>query len=61
MTGPGRTGRVGGVYLAGSAGLPMFSVESAVAVAGQGLLGDRYQAGTGEWSQVHSGTMGWAS
>lgn len=28
----------------------MQSVESAVAVAGQGLLGDRYQAGTGEWS-----------
>jgi len=39
-----------GVYLADSAGRPMRSVESAVAVAGQGLLGDRYQAGTGEWS-----------
>lgn len=43
-------GRVAGVYLATSAGLPMRSVDSAVAVAGEGLLGDRYQAGTGEWS-----------
>jgi MOSC domain-containing protein YiiM len=43
-------GQVVGVYLAEAAGRPMRSVESAVAVAGQGLLGDRYQAGTGEWS-----------
>ncbi len=27
----------------------MRSVQSAVAVAGQGLVGDRYQAGTGQW------------
>jgi len=43
-------GQVVGVYLADAAGRPMRSVESAVAVAGQGLLGDRYLAGTGEWS-----------
>jgi MOSC domain-containing protein YiiM len=43
-------GCVVGVYLGESSGLPMRSVESAVAVPGQGLLGDRYQAGTGEWS-----------
>ncbi len=45
-----RMGEVVGVYLAESAGRPMRAVASAVAVAGQGLLGDRYQAGTGEWS-----------
>jgi MOSC domain-containing protein YiiM len=43
-------GYVVGVYLGESGGLPMRSVESAVAVRGQGLLGDRYQTGTGEWS-----------
>jgi len=45
-----RMGEVVGVYLAESAGRPMRAVASAVTVAGQGLLGDRYQAGTGEWS-----------
>ena len=44
-----RMGYVEGVYLAESDGLPLRSVESAVAVPGQGLLGDRYQTGTGEW------------
>jgi len=38
-----------GVYLAEAGGLAMRSVQVAVAVAGQGLLGDRYQRGTGEW------------
>ncbi len=42
-------GRVVGVYLAGAGGLAMRSVQSAVAVAGQGLVGDRYQTGTGQW------------
>ncbi len=42
-------GRVVGVYLAGAAGQTMRSVQSAVAVAGQGLVGDRYQTGTGQW------------
>jgi len=37
------------VYLAGAGGLAMRPVQSAVAVAGQGLVGDRYQAGTGQW------------
>jgi len=37
------------VYLAGAGGLAMQSVQAAVAVAGQGLVGDRYQTGTGEW------------
>ncbi len=44
-----RVGQVVGVYLAGAAGMEMRPVQSAVAVAGQGLLGDRYQAGTGQW------------
>lgn len=43
-------GTVVGVYLADSAGLPMRSVRSAVAAVSQGLLGDRYQVGTGDWS-----------
>ncbi len=42
-------GLVVGVYLAEAGGLAMRSVQSAVAVAGQGLVGDRYQTGTGEW------------
>jgi len=37
------------VYLAGAGGLAMRPVQAAVAVAGQGLVGDRYQAGTGQW------------
>ncbi len=41
--------RVVGVYLAEAGGLAMRAVQSAVAVAGQGLVGDRYQTGTGEW------------
>jgi len=44
-----QVGRVVGVYLAEAGGLAMRSVQAAVAVAGQGLLGDRYQSGTGEW------------
>jgi MOSC domain-containing protein YiiM len=43
-------GYVVGVYLGKSGGLPMRPVESAVAIPGQGLLGDRYQTGAGEWS-----------
>ncbi len=42
-------GRVVGVHLAEAGGLAMRPVQSAVAVVGQGLVGDRYQAGTGEW------------
>jgi MOSC domain-containing protein YiiM len=38
-----------GVYLAGAGGLAMRSVQAAVAVASQGLVGDRYQTGTGQW------------
>ncbi len=42
-------GLVVGVYLAEAGGVAMRSVQSAVAVAGQGLVGDRYQTGTGQW------------
>jgi len=42
-------GLVVGVHLADAGGLAMRSVQSAVAVAGQGLVGDRYQTGTGQW------------
>ncbi len=44
-----RMGQVVGLYLAGAAGMAMRPVQWAVAVAGQGLVGDRYQAGTGQW------------
>lgn len=39
-----------GIYLADAGGRPMRSVRAVEAVAGQGLRGDRYQTGTGEWS-----------
>lgn len=38
-----------GDYLVEAGGLPMRFVESAMAVVEQGLLGDRYQTGAGEW------------
>jgi MOSC domain-containing protein YiiM len=43
-------GTVTGVFLADAGGRPMRSVTQAEAVPGQGLLGDRYQSGLGEWS-----------
>jgi MOSC domain-containing protein YiiM len=38
------------IYVAGEAGVPMTSVEQAVAVPGAGLDGDRYAAGRGHYS-----------
>lgn len=43
-------GHVTGVYLAAAGAQPMRSVETATALVGQGLSGDRYQTGAGEWS-----------
>ncbi len=43
-------GTVVGIYVADAGGSPMRPVDSAVAVVGQGLVGDRYQRGSGEWS-----------
>lgn len=42
-------GLVAAVYLATSAGQPVRPVDSALALAGSGLLGDRYQTLTGQW------------
>ncbi len=46
----GHVGQVVGLYLTEAGGLPVRAVASAVAAAGHGLLGDRYQTGAGEWS-----------
>ena len=43
-------GHVAGIYLADAGGLPVRSVAQIEAVAGQGLQGDRYLTGRGEWS-----------
>jgi len=39
-----------GIYLAEAGGRPMRSVRAVETAVGQGLRGDRYQTGTGEWS-----------
>jgi len=43
-----------GIYVSGGAGEQMHSLETAEALAGQGLRGDRYCAGNGHWHQVES-------
>jgi MOSC domain-containing protein YiiM len=48
-TDPGR-GRIEAIHLADQSGAPMRSVERVRAIAGVGLEGDRYSAGTGTWS-----------
>lgn len=47
---PGLTGEVVGVYLAGMKTGPMQSVAVATAIAGRGLLGDRYAAKAGTFT-----------
>jgi len=44
-------GFVEGIFLAPGAGAEMESVRAATALAGCGLEGDRYCAGTGHWSR----------
>lgn len=44
-----RAGRLEAILLAERAGTPMQAVDGADAIAGQGLAGDRYAAGTGWW------------
>ena len=43
-------GRVESIHVASAAGAPMRSVDRVRAIAGVGLEGDRYSAGTGNWS-----------
>ena len=45
-------GRVEAIHVATAAGEPMQTVERVRAVAGAGLEGDRYAAGTGHWSAI---------
>jgi MOSC domain-containing protein YiiM len=42
------------IYVSAAAGEAMHSLETAEALAGQGLRGDRYCAGTGHWHPVES-------
>jgi hypothetical protein len=49
--GPLGPGTVVGIYLTGAGGRPMRAAPSARAVPGEGLVGDRYQLGTGKWSR----------
>lgn len=43
-------GQLISIHIAPCAGAPMHSLESAEAVAGRGLRGDRYCTGSGHWS-----------
>jgi MOSC domain-containing protein YiiM len=45
-------GKVIAIHIASSAGEPMQGVDHATAIAGEGLLGDRYQTGIGFYSAV---------
>jgi MOSC domain-containing protein YiiM len=49
LRGPPRAGRLEAILLAEAAGAQMHAVDSAIALAGRGLDGDRYAAGTGWW------------
>jgi MOSC domain-containing protein YiiM len=49
LRGQPRAGRLEAILLAEAAGAQMHAVDSAVALAGRGLDGDRYAAGTGWW------------
>jgi MOSC domain-containing protein YiiM len=49
LRGQPRAGRLEAILLAEAAAAPMHAVDSAVALAGRGLDGDRYAAGTGWW------------
>jgi MOSC domain-containing protein YiiM len=44
------TGKVAAIYVSAGPGEPMRLVSTAIAVAGQGLQGDRYFAGNGTYS-----------
>jgi MOSC domain-containing protein YiiM len=48
-------GTVAAICMASRKGDPMVSVEEAMAVAGEGLSGDRYARGEGSWSRGQVG------
>jgi hypothetical protein len=43
------------IFIAPIAGAPMQRIQSAEAIAGQGLAGDRYVAGAGSWNRGRPG------
>ena len=45
------------IFIAPAKGAPMQQVSEAYAVPGRGLLGDRYEAGTGAWSKTRDGEV----
>lgn len=47
--------RVEHIHIAPAAAAPMQAVERVAAIAGHGLEGDRYAAGTGHWSSIRRG------
>jgi MOSC domain-containing protein YiiM len=47
-----RSGSLDAIFVTGAGGAPMESVESVGAVAGGGLLGDRYSEHRGHWSPL---------
>jgi MOSC domain-containing protein YiiM len=52
---PESSGRVEGIFITAGAGQPMVPLDSARAVAGKGLEGDRYFTGTGFYSDGSDG------
>lgn len=46
--------RLTAIFVSPSAGAPMQSLSAADAVPGEGLVGDRYYAGSGHWHPVES-------
>ncbi len=51
------TGDVTGIFVSSEAGAPMRGLDAVEAVAGQGLEGDRYQAGEGFMSKRQGGGL----
>ena len=54
-----RIGEVAGIYVTGKKTEPMHSVQSATAMAGKGLDGDRYAAGAGTFTPTSSRLRGY--
>jgi MOSC domain-containing protein YiiM len=58
-TNPAQSGRVEAIALAARATGPVVLVPEAQAVAGRGLVGDRYEAGAGTFTPVRGGGRGY--
>jgi MOSC domain-containing protein YiiM len=58
-TNPAQSGRVEAIALAARATGPVVLVPDAQAVAGRGLVGDRYEAGAGTFTPVRGGGRGY--